>query len=285
MTTRVQSGLQDNGTVKCFHGDIAIRLQAKTDANKGRWFYSESSSILVQQSFAYQYHKECNNQEAPCKFFKWEDQLMAGSSPQSSQSTAAGTSYTPKTTTRFASDSGRRLGSPPSQSSPTKRPADETIESDDGMEELLSGSPSKKLKFTPQHKTQESPSRSTWQSIQDDPNNPFHVTASNVRGIPDTPSATSTAPASTFNTPSHLSSSHEVRIADLRAASMILNGLPDRIERLERKLLAAERSNAHKTRRMGELEEENKELKNELLEKMRKAEVLETTIDALRASR
>ncbi|KZO98763.1 hypothetical protein CALVIDRAFT_534839 [Calocera viscosa TUFC12733] len=270
----MQSGLVEDGSVNCLHGQVAIRLQAKTDANRGRWFY------------------KCNNQEAPCKFFKWEDQLLPGNSPNpGSQSSSRPGPSTPQALSRFGNDSGRTLGSPPTQTSPSKRPAEPTEDEDEeywsaeGNAETGGPSPLKKFKFAPPPKPQQTPGRSTWQSIQEDPDNPFHVTASNIRGLPDTPSGISTAPASTYNTPSHPNQSQEASTSELRAAVELFSGIPDRIERLERKLLAAERSSAHKARRIGELEEENKKLKDELLDKMRKAEVLESTIDALRAAR
>ncbi|KZT61968.1 hypothetical protein CALCODRAFT_505824 [Calocera cornea HHB12733] len=235
-TTYIQSGLADDGTVKCLHGQIAIRLQAKTEANPGRWFY------------------KCNNQEAPCKFFKWEDQLMPGSSPQQapSQSSYRPGPSTPQSVSRFGNDAGRTLGSPPMQTSPSKRPAESTTEEDEAYwsaednDGSAGASPLKKFKFAPPAKQQQTPDRNTWNSIKEDP---------------------------------------ESSPAQIRAALELFGSVADRIERLERKLLAAERSSAHKAKRISELEDENKKLKDELLEKMRKAEVLESTIDAFRAGR
>ncbi|KAI0703365.1 hypothetical protein C8T65DRAFT_654981 [Cerioporus squamosus] len=165
---------------------------------------------------------------------------------------------TPPGTSQRDNDSAYLRGRHPRQQSPS-----------------LSPSPTKGKGREVPRSASASTSRSQWQMIQDDPENPFHERAAALRAGSPTTSILSGADSS-YGSAGSLSGPLYADIVAAQIAS--LADIPEYIRKLERKHRAAMNSAEIKSRRIAQLEEEVQRLRNE-------KRALEETVAALQVRR
>lgn len=132
-------------------------------------------------------------------------------------------------------------------------PRTDSIESRTGFAAVGAESPSK---GKGKQREGEAGSISQWQKIQADENNPFHERAASLRGLglsssTSTPLATPIRPQLSLPITTATPESIKSLLSDLSTT------LPSYVAKLERKQVAAEKSNEAKVKKIEELEKEN----------------------------
>ncbi|KIJ49662.1 hypothetical protein M422DRAFT_246733 [Sphaerobolus stellatus SS14] len=281
------SPIGPDGAVYCHCKDVPLQiLTSTTEANPNRQFYT--------------CYKD-RNDTSRCKFFKWADELPQSEPNNMEHSTLQtpikrnyrAVETTPSTSFRSPEKAGTSSNTPSNGRGKFRPSVGKSID-----EDLAGGEPqSKKQKSGPPEpisnfKEPETPSvRRTslfssasmtntqsgnqWQTIEDDPENPFHERVAALREPTATPSPTKLgSPMKSDNLAENLSQA----FSQLAPIIDIATPLVERVRKLERQKGAADKSIEFKEKKIKQLQEE--------IDRLNKANrALEEENQALRAKK